>query len=196
MMKVFSLLALTYFTLAIGTTWAGSLTGSIFSSKDLKESQRAAVVWIEGLPSSVDTSTKPEMSQSGIQFAPRVLTVVAGQTVDFPNNDDVAHNVFSMSKSKRFKLGIYPKGESREVTFEKPGVIDLFCSIHRHMHAVIVVTPSEHAAQAEVGKSYHIEDLPAGTYTVHAWNSAHKEMVQDVTIAQDGDTTLDITFEE
>ncbi|WP_425401004.1 cupredoxin domain-containing protein [Aeoliella sp.] len=195
-MKTLFHLTLVVLILSTGPAMAGSVSGNLHSSKDLKESQRAAVVWIEGLSPGVNASDKPVMSQSGIQFAPRVLAVVAGQTVDFPNNDDVAHNVFSMSKTKRFKLGIYPKGESREVTFEKPGVIDLFCSIHRHMHAVIVVTPSEHAAQAEIGKTYTIEDVPAGSYKVHAWNSAHKKLVQEVTVAQDGETTLDFAFEE
>ena len=175
------------------TALGGSIKGKIESSKSLKSSQAATVVWVEGLPAGEPNEATPTMSQSGIQFLPRVMTVVAGQTVDFPNEDDVAHNVFSLSKANKFKLGIYPKGQSRQVTFAKEGVIDLFCSIHRHMHAVIVVTPSEHAALTEVGKPFEIANIPPGTYTVKIWNSAHKLVTKEVTVG-DGPTELDVTL--
>jgi hypothetical protein len=125
-----------------------------------------------------------------------VLTVVAGQTVTFPNEDDVAHNVFSLSAAKKFKLGIYPKGDTRDVSFEKPGIIDLFCSIHRHMHAVIVVTPNEFFAQTELGKPFAIENVPAGEYTIKTWNAAHKIVEQTVSVPADGDVQVTIQLEE
>jgi hypothetical protein len=124
------------------------------------------------------------------------MTVVAGQTVSFPNQDDVAHNVFSLSPSKKFKLGIYPKGDTREVTFEKPGVIDLFCSIHRHMHAVIIVTPNEFCAQSTLGESYRIENVPAGEYVLKAWNSAHKQVETSVTVTEEGEVDAAVSFVE
>jgi plastocyanin len=175
---------------------AGTVSGKVTSSKgDLPEAQAACVVWIEGPSPSNAPGEIPVMSQSGVQFLPRVLTVVAGQTVSFPNEDDVAHNVFSLSPAKKFKLGIYPKGDTREVTFEKPGVIDLFCSIHRHMHAVIVVTPNEFRTQSTVGDSYTIENVPPGKYVLKAWNSAHKLLETKVVVA-DGVTDLPVSFTE
>jgi plastocyanin len=177
---------------------AGTITGKITSSKEaLPESQTACVVWVEGPPATTTPESKPPvMSQSGVQFLPRVLTVVAGQTVAFPNEDDVAHNVFSMSSAKKFKLGIYPKGDSREVTFEKPGVIDLFCSIHRHMHAVIVVTPNEFATQSAVGEMFAIENVPAGEYVVKGWNAAHKLVEVKVLVPAEGAVESPVAFVE
>jgi plastocyanin len=174
---------------------AGTVTGKITSSKgNVPDAQAACVVWIEGLPSASDVGETPVMSQSGVQFEPRIMTVVAGQTVSFPNQDDVAHNVFSLSPSKKFKLGIYPKGDTREVTFEKPGVIDLFCSIHRHMHAVIVVTPNEFHTQSTIGDSFTIENVPAGDYVLKAWNPAHKVAETKVTVAAEGVSDAPVAF--
>jgi plastocyanin len=176
---------------------AGTIKGVVTSNKaSVSELQKAAVVWVEGPPAGSSTSSVPVLSQSGVQFSPRVLSVVAGQTVSFPNEDDVAHNVFSMSAAKKFKLGIYPKGETREVTFEKPGVIDLFCSIHRHMHAVIVVTPNEYVAQAVIGEPFTIANVPAGEYTIKAWNAAHQVYEAKVTVPADGEVEVPIVLAE
>jgi plastocyanin len=175
----------------------GSIIGSVASSKgDLPELQSIVVVWVEGLPAAPLPSKAPTISQSGVQFSPRVLTVVAGQTVTFPNEDDVAHNVFSMSSAKKFKLGIYPKGDTREVTFEKAGIIDLFCSIHRHMHAVIVVTPNEHFAETALGEKFSIRDIPAGEYDVKAWNAAYESVTVNVTVPAIGEANVPILFKD
>lgn len=177
------------------TVFAGSISGIVSSAKDgLKDKQKAVVIWVEGLAADSVPDEKATVSQTGLQFHPRVITVVAGQTIDFPNDDDVAHNVFSLSKAKQFKLGIYPKGQSRSVKFDKPGVIDLFCSIHRHMHAVVVVTPSAHSATAEIGKPFRIEDVPAGEYVVKVWNSAHKTTSHKIVVTETGDAAFDVTL--
>ena len=168
--------------------FAGNVEGTITTdAADLKETAKQVAVWIEGIEGFQMPETNPVLSQQGIQFSPRMLMVTAGQTVDMPNDDDVAHNVFSLSKAKKFKLGIYPKGQSRSVTFEKPGVIDLFCSIHRHMHAVVVVTPSPHSAVSSVGSAFSIKDVPPGSYTLHYWNAKLGKHTQPL------ETTDDVT---
>lgn len=193
------MLRISYFVVVlIGFTpaWvkAGNLHGKISCQEEIKETQAAAVVWVEGLKDEKPQSTQPVLSQSGLQFLPRVLAVPVGQTVQFPNEDDVSHNVFSLSEAKKFKLGIYPKGESRDVTFEKVGVIDLFCSIHRHMHAVIVVTPSSHFCQTEIGKDYKIENIPAGKHTLKIWNSKLKVITKEIEMPQSGDLELNLSL--
>lgn len=192
-------LAVITFSFTVGSIptssiYAGSLTGTITSEKKIKESQKPVIIWVEGLAGGPEQSNRPMISQSGVQFLPRVLAVAAGDTVSFPNEDDVAHNVFSMSKAKKFKLGIYPKGDTRDVTFEKTGVIDLFCSIHRHMHAVIVVTPSRHYSQTKLGEAFQIKDIPAGTHTIKVWNSKHKTTEYEVTVPNEGDADLTVTL--
>jgi plastocyanin len=175
---------------------AGEVRGLVSSGKSIPDAKKAAVVWIEGPAPAVVKPEKPVVSQTGVQFSPRVLTVVAGQTVSFPNEDDVAHNVFSLSQANKFKLGIYPKGETREVAFEKTGVIDLFCSIHRHMHAVIVVVPNDFHAEAKVGENYSIKNVPAGKHTIKVWNAAHKVVSQEITVPADGEIVVDLTLKD
>lgn len=174
--------------------FAGKLHGTISATEEIKESQAATVVWVEGLKDDESKTQSPTISQSGLQFLPRVLAVSVGQTIQFPNEDDVSHNVFSLSEAKKFKLGIYPKGESRDVTFEKVGVIDLFCSIHRHMHAVIVVTPSSHYSQTEIGKRYEIENIPSGKHTLKIWNSKLKVITKEFEMPANGSLELNLSL--
>ncbi len=177
--------------------FGGSIHGVVTSSKAaVPETQSAMVAWIEGPAAGPIKPQAPVMSQAGLQFLPRVLIVIAGQTVSFPNEDDVAHNVFSISPASKFKLGIYPKGDTREVTFEKPGVIDLFCSIHRHMHAVIIVTPNEFATQSVLGKEFSIENIPAGDYKLKIWNAAHKLTEVPIRIEEKETTSVEITLKD
>jgi plastocyanin len=131
-----------------------------------------AVVWLEGVPAGSwsPPGQTPVMSQRGAKFAPDFLVVVVGQTVKMPNDDRLIHNVFSISAPKKFDLGHYSQGESRSVTFEKPGVIDLFCNIHENMHATIVVVPSTFFAVTDDAGHFVIRGVPAGNYTVRAYS--------------------------
>ncbi|HEX9641371.1 MAG TPA: hypothetical protein VGB13_08655, partial [Candidatus Krumholzibacteria bacterium] len=80
-----------------------------------------------------------ELRQRGQQFHPRLLVVPVDSHVEFPNDDPIYHNVFSYSKTKRFDLGRYGKGQSKSVHFDKTGVIRVFCDVHSDMSATIVV---------------------------------------------------------
>src|SRR5579884_4140605 len=120
----------------------GTVTG-VVSPADLP-----VAVWLEGVPRSawrVPPET-PTVTQHGAEFHPDFLVVVAGQTVAFPNDDRMPHNVFSVSPARRFDLGHYRQGESRSVLFDHPCVVDVFCNIHDTMHATIVVVPSTYYA--------------------------------------------------
>ena len=85
--------------------------------------------------------------------------------------DPIFHNIFSLSKPKSFDLGSYDKGESRTVTFPKPGVVYVYCHLHPNMEATIVVTPNRWYAVRSAGQ-YHIRGVPPGQYTVVAWHKA------------------------
>lgn len=176
--------------------FAGDVRGTVTGAKSVPDAKKLVVVWIEGPVAGKPQSDKPTISQSGVQFSPRVLTVVAGQTVTFPNEDDVAHNVFSLAQSKKFKLGIYPKGETRDVTFEKAGVIDLFCSIHRHMHAVIVVTPNEFHTETQLGGNFEIKGVPPGKHKLKVWNAGHKIATQEIEVPESGEVVVQAALTE
>src|ERR1043165_3885939 len=73
--------------------------------------------------------TRKRVTQKGAMFSPHLLPVMVGPTVEWPNNDEIFHNVFSMSEAKEFGLGRYEGGKSKSVLFDKPGRVDVFCSI-------------------------------------------------------------------
>lgn len=62
-----------------------------------------------------------------------------GDTILFENQDPWFHNVFSLSDLKTFDLGSYPKGDSRPVTFDKSGVVEVECAIHPSMFMKVII---------------------------------------------------------
>lgn len=130
-----------------------------------------AVVWLDTPATPPQQGRRPVMDQRNLQFAPRVLAVRAGTTVDFPNNDRVFHNVFSFKDGKRFDLGLYPVGASKPVTFDKTGVSRIYCNIHPQMAAYVVAVDSPYFAVSRKDGSFTLPDVPAGRYTFHAWRA-------------------------
>jgi hypothetical protein len=103
--------------------------------------------------------------------------------VDFPNEDDVFHNVFSLSRAAGFDLGRYPKGTSRPWTFDKAGTVQVFCHIHSDMSAVVLVLDNPYFASPDSTGRYVIPDVPDGDYTIVAWHERIKPVRQRVHVA-------------
>lgn len=142
---------------------AGDVTGKI------KGATKDSVVWLEGLKTAAPGASL-KVSQQNKVFTPGFMVVVAGQTVNMLNNDAIAHNVFSRSPAKTFNLGIYPKGQSKPVKFDKPGVVTLGCTIHSNMKGTVVVVPNKYYAVPS-GGNFRIAGVPAGKYTLKYWSA-------------------------
>jgi plastocyanin len=125
---------------------------------------------------------QPTMTQKDERFIPHVLPIMRGTTVAFPNEDEIFHNVFSLSGPKRFDLPKYPAGASRSVTFPKAGIVNVFCHIHTDMSAVIVVLDNPFFATPAGGK-FAIDDVPPGDYVIVAWHERIKPVKQRVRVA-------------
>ena len=135
------------------------------------------VIYLEGpgLPATATataTSATFSMQQLNRQFTPDLLVVPVGSAVAFPNMDPIFHNIFSLSKPKTFDLGNYDKGESRSVTFTKPGVVYVYCHLHPNMEGTIVVTPNRWFVRSDPSGQFRIPNVPPGQYTVVAWHKA------------------------
>ena len=142
------------------------------------------VVWIDAPPGAAPAAQRRViLDQRNLQFAPRVLAVQTGTTVEFPNNDRVFHNVFSFRDGKRFDLGLYPIGSVKHVRFDKPGISRLFCNIHPQMAAYVVAVDSPHIAVSDEDGLFTLPDVPPGTYTYHAWRAAGSPISGTVTVA-------------
>ena len=114
-------------------------------------------------------SKHPEMRQQGRKFQPEVLPIVVGTTVDFPNDDTIQHNVFSLSKIKPFDLGMYRQETVESVTFDQPGLVKIYCNIHPQMAAYVLVLESPWFAVTSADGSFSIAGVPEGEYMLHAW---------------------------
>jgi plastocyanin len=159
--------------------------------------RRRAVVYLDPAPQPAFETRGPlraRMDQRNETFVPHVLAVVAGTTVDFPNNDRTYHNVFSLSKPKTFDLGRYAAGRSKSVRFDTPGVVRVFCEIHSHMSAYIVVFSHRYFAVTDESGRYRIDNVPRGEYTVFAWHESMKEESRRVTVGADGDVDLNFSL--
>ncbi|MCH7526082.1 MAG: hypothetical protein IID39_01465 [Planctomycetes bacterium] len=137
------------------------------------------------------------VSQRGAKFSPSLLVISVGQTVEFRNDENrpIEHNVFSRSPTAPFDLGLYRPGISKPVTFDKPGVVRLYCSIHRYMDGLIYVCPTPFFARVDDDGHYKIEDVPAGEYYLKTWQQRQRYAEQSKRILVQEDTLLNVDFE-
>jgi plastocyanin len=159
--------------------------------------RRRSVVYLDPAPrAAFDIREEPRarLDQRNETFIPHVLAIVAGTTVDFPNNDRTYHNVFSLSQTKSFDLGRYAAGRSKSVRFDKPGIVRVFCDIHSHMSAYVLVFSHRYFAVTDEQGRYRIENVPPGTYNVVAWNEALGPQTRRVTVAETGDVDLNFVL--
>jgi plastocyanin len=160
--------------LAVGSSaaWAGALSGTVtVIGKDGKPISRSdhAVVYVQGIETPAP-GAPAVLDQLGKEFVPRLLPVVKGQEVRFPNQDPVQHNVFSPHEQEPFDLGLYPHGESRSVRLNVLGRHKVYCNLHKSMVADILVLPNRFFGLTDAQGRYRIDAPPAGEYVVRVWH--------------------------
>jgi plastocyanin len=179
----------------IGTAWllatpalAADLPGTVQVAGKPAEN---VVVWLEvAAPPAFVQMSKVILDQRNLSFSPQVLVVRVGTTVEFPNNDKVFHNVFSFRDGTKFDLGMYPTGTSKRIVFDKPGLARLFCNIHPNMAAYVMAVDSPFYAVSDAHGAFRITNVPAGTYTYHAWRPGGKPLTGSVTVDANGPLEL------
>ena len=152
--------------------------------------RRRSVVYLETAPRAAfeqREDVRVKLDQRNEAFVPHVLAIVAGTTVDFPNNDKTYHNVFSLSPTKPFDLGRYAAGHSKSIRFDRPGIVRVFCDIHSHMSAFILVFAHRHFTVTDEEGRYRLDNVPPGTYTVVAWNESAATESRRVVVGESGD---------
>jgi len=156
--------------------------------------RRVSVVYLEEAPQSAFpelSGGRATLDQRHQTFVPFVLAITAGTTVEFPNNDRTYHNVFSYSKAARFDLGRYGKGHTKSWRFDRPGVVRVFCDIHSHMSAFILVFAHRYFTVTGPAGHYRIPDVPGGSYTLAVWNDGQVREVHPVTVPATGEVEAD-----
>jgi plastocyanin len=163
------------------------------SARSVADEMSNVVVYLESVPEGAaeSRSASARLQQRELSFDPHVLTVVKGTTVEFPNQDTVFHNVFSLSKIASFDLGRYPNGDSRSVQFTKPGVARIFCHIHSDMSGVIIVLDNHFFATPDSSGRFVIDGIPPGEYRVAAWHERSRLVVKKIIVEAGRASVLD-----
>lgn len=163
----------------------GDLGGATAHEPDVPR----AVVYLESAPAPAFDDAEPPrvtLDQRNETFIPHVLAITVGTTVDFLNSDRIYHNVFSLSAPKKFDLGHYAAGRSKPVRFDRPGIVRVFCEIHSHMSAFILVFSHRYFSVTGADGRYQIGRVPPGRYTLIAWNEGAIRESRAITVPEDG----------
>jgi plastocyanin len=187
---------------------SGEIKGSI-KAQGLRNPENIVVYLTKAPPTDLDFSkAKFVMDQRNLEFRPHVLPVMVGSTVRFPNNDEVDHNIFSMSRTKKFNLGSYKPGDSKAVLFDKPGIVELRCDVHAEMAAYVLVMKNPYFAVTDKKGNFQIPDgtylqqagledltdLATGKYFIKTWHEKLKTQKKAITISEDGNAVVQLNL--
>jgi len=186
--------------------FAGKIKGTV-EAQGLRTPDNVVVYLTKTPQQNLDLSkTRFVMDQRNLTFVPHVLPVPVGASIVFPNNDQVAHNVFSMSRTKTFNLGSYKAGESKTVVFDQPGIVELRCDVHAEMAAYILVMENPYFAVTDEKGNFQIPDesylkqaglegladLAPGDYAIKTWHEKLKSEKSTVVVPESGDATVEL----
>lgn len=182
---------------------AGNITGGV--KVNGLRSPANVLIYLTNAPAmTVDLSkTQFVMDQQNLAFLPHILPVPVGATVAFPNHDKVDHNVFSLSRARKFNLGSYKPGKSETVRFDKPGVVELRCDVHAEMQAYIMVMKNPYFAVTDAKGRFKIPgqtgiggitNLPPGKYFIRTWHEKLKTVKQVITISDDKPVSVQLAL--
>jgi hypothetical protein len=178
---------------------AATLTGRVL--EEAKGTPIAdAVVYVHvpaqsgpGLPPGIPGFRTPRpavLDQVDVQFMPRVLVVGVGTTVHFPNSDNIHHNIYSFSRTKKFDLGLF-KGQGGSITFNKPGEVKIYCNIHPEMGALILVTHHALFGTTDAEGRFRIANIPPGRHVLRAVHVLSRGTMQPIEVGGD-DLSLEL----
>ena len=154
------------------------------------------LVWLEPA-----TKTAPRkagtfmMTTRGKTLLPHVLVIPVGSTVQFPNDDPISHNLFSLSSGNNFDLGLYRRGAGKSFTFKSPGVVNVYCNVHPTMSSVIHVMSSPYFVFTDATGNFSLADVPPGSYTLVAWNEQGGMTQSKLTVPAAGIANAAITLD-
>ena len=186
--------------------FAGKIKGTV-TVKGLRTPADIVVYLAEAPAADVDLSkAKFVMNQQNLEFIPHVLPIPVGAAVLFPNTDKVDHNVFSMSRTKKFNLGSYKPGETKKVVFDEPGIVELRCDVHAEMAAYILVMKNPYFAVTDKQGNFEIPDarylrqagmgsiadLTPGKYSLKTRHEKLETQKTTVVVPDNGDVTVQL----
>jgi plastocyanin len=158
------------------------------------------VVWLEPAKSSRPPRLEPvrvRMATRSKMLFPHVVAVPIGSTVEFPNDDPIFHNLFSLSSPNNFDLGLYRRGAGKSHTFNTPGIVNVYCNVHPGMSSVIHVMSTPYFGFATAEGKYSLEGIQPGEYNLMGWNEQGGVVDTPVQVNAQGQVTgnLNLSFD-
>lgn len=179
-------------SLAAQTTVRGKLAINEKGGK-LAKDIADAVLWLDGpktaRPSQAEIVTKEKA------MVPAVVVVAPGSSVSFSNLDPFNHNVFSVSPEATFDLGSYGRGNARSATFQKPGVVRVYCNVHAQMGAVVLVVESPLVTRPGTDGTFHFDNVPPGSYTLTVWHERGGRTTQKIEVGRTEGAPLSLALD-
>lgn len=177
---------------AVRTDGSGGVTGTV-KVAGVRDSGNVVVFLDGGTPPAAASSKHAVMDQRNLVFEPHVLPVAKGTAVDFPNSDQVRHNVYSPADSvKRFNLGTYPAGVVKTEHFDEPGMVPLLCNVHSEMSGFILVVNTPYYTTTDKFGRFTIKDVAPGKYVLRTWHEKVKPAEQPITVAAANSVTVQL----
>lgn len=182
--------------MAAATAWAGEIKGQVTAAGFTSPANIA--VYVDAIPGKTFNAPAKHaiMNQRDLKFAPHVLVVLKGTTVDFMNDDNTLHNVFwpdiGGNRKLARNLGTWPKGQHKSFSFDSLGAASLLCNVHQEMSGYVVVVPTPYFAVTDAQGHFEIKDVPPGHYTLKTWSEEGKPVTQSVDVSGSG-ATVDLT---
>ena len=174
------------------------LRGAALSHKsnvsDSNDEYQRVVVYVDAPKDAETKATSFSIAQQDAFFSPEIIVVPVGSTVTFPNNDPVFHNVFSLSKAKQFDLGFYPQGEKRSVEFDQPGVVQVYCHIHKDMSAAILVVPNSQYVRPSKDGTFLVSGVSPGMQKIVVWHKSAGFFTKRIEVPASGIVDVDFTL--
>jgi plastocyanin len=168
---------------------AGAVPSGVYPTRRVSKPQPKAseisnvIVFLKDAPHRGELAPmNVTITQRDEAFVPRVVAVTRGSTVEFPNADPFFHNVFSLSRGANFDLGRYPRGESKSRQFTNAGLVKIYCHIHSHMTASIMVFDHPYFRIPAADGTFALEDVPAGNWQISAWHERIGESINPVRV--------------
>jgi plastocyanin len=176
----------------------GTVKGTITvkAGASAKKDRKGVVIYLENVPGTPPKQKNATIKQREKQFDPPLTIVVKGTTIDFPNEDKIFHNVFSVSRPARFDLGLYKSGTAKSVEMKRSGVVDVYCNIHPDMIAKVKVLDNGFYTISGPDGKFEIQGIPAGEYPIVAWLPTGGEVSGKVTIKAGEAASVDLEVSE
>ena len=181
-------------------TWAGGINAVAISKAG--EAMPDVVFYATPIGTPAPPAGKIEpmiVAQDHMQFTPYVTIARVGTEIKFPNYDKVEHHVKSFSPAKEFEIKPYQKTTPAPILFDKPGIVVAYCLLHEWMRTSVVIVDTPYFAKSDEKGSAALENLPAGSYELHAWHPdmgyVKAPLTQLISVNAQGATPIKFTFD-